>query len=191
MESRSGERFGEYSIPGFDNFPRLVRFVGEGERERERQREREREKRGSKRGKSHGCWRRINRRADVNRTLDSVFADRANATVAGGEISLARSLSLSLSLWSKKERKKGKKTKKGKKNSTVPSSGSHSSVLKRDSMSISGHTSHTWSMMAIRADGCSQLFHARIERGTLFRLKDNALFPPLPRREQCTHVKIE
>ena len=116
MESRSGERFGEYSIPGFDNFPRLVRFVGEGERERERQREREREKRGSKRGKSHGCWRRINRRADVNRTLDSVFADRANATVAGGEISLARSLSLSLSLSliekRKKKRKKDEKRKK-------------------------------------------------------------------------------
>lgn len=44
----------------------------------------------------------------------------------------------------------------------------------------------TWSMMAIAADRCSRLFHAQIERGTLFRLKDNALFPVL-RGEQCTH----
>lgn len=65
-------------------------------------------------------------------------------------------------------------------------SGDHSSVLKRDSLSISPHTSHTWSMMAIAADRCSRLFHAQIERGTLFRLKDNALFPVL-RGEQCTH----
>lgn len=63
-------------------------------------------------------------------------------------------------------------------------SGDHSSVLKRDS--ISPHTSYTCSMMAIAADRCSQLFHAQIERGTLFRLKDNALFPVL-RGEQCTH----
>lgn len=89
-----------------------------------------------------------------------------------------------------KKKKKEKKERGKKKISTVPSSGSHSSVLKRDSMSISGHTSHTWSMIPIRADGCSQLFHARIERGTLFRLKDNALFPP-PHHEQCTHAKIE
>jgi len=41
-------------------------------------------------------------------------------------------------------------------------------------------------MMAIAADRCSRLFHAQIERGTLFRLKDNALFPVL-RGEQCTH----
>lgn len=41
-------------------------------------------------------------------------------------------------------------------------------------------------MMAIPANRCSRLFHAQIERGTLFRLKDNALFPVL-RGEQCTH----
>lgn len=66
--------------------------------------------------------------------------------------------------------------------------GDHSSVLKRDSLSISPHTSHTWSMMAIPADRCSRLFHAQIERGTLFRLKDNALFPVL-RGEQCNAWK--
>lgn len=33
---------------------------------------------------------RINRRADVNRTLGSVFADQANTTVAGSEISLSK-----------------------------------------------------------------------------------------------------
>lgn len=131
-------------------------------------------------GKRRSRWCRIDSKPDVNRALDSParWPSKRHSRAA-------RSRSLE---WKKK--KKEKKERGKKKISTVPSSGSHSSVLKRDSMSISGHTSHTWSMIPIRADGCSQLFHARIERGTLFRLKDNALFPP-PHHEQCTHAKIE
>lgn len=62
----------------------------------------------------------------------------------------------------------------------------HSSMLKKDSLSIPVNISHTWSMMAILSDRCNWLFHAQIERGTLFRLKDNALFPVF-RDEQCAH----